>query len=125
MNFLKTSKEPVYRALGEKLHLYYSYDLISQKIEQGFAFVEAALYCKYLLIQWKKKDAYIIQEGIYPNYYGWAFRKQTPWKKQFNKFVFFSVVTKRWLCDQHTKVIVVLNLKQSIFIVRKLELTGI
>ncbi|ROT76759.1 Variant Ionotropic Glutamate Receptor [Penaeus vannamei] len=104
VNFLKTSKEPVYRALGEKLHLYYSYDVISQKIEQGFAFVEAALYCKYLLIQWKKKDAYIIQEGIYPNYYGWAFRKQTPWKKQFNKYI--SRILEAGLLDQWHRTLV-------------------
>lgn len=87
VNFLKTSEEPIYRALGEKLRLYPSYDPIALDMEQGHAFVEAAFYSKYLVIKWQMKDVYVIEEGIYPNYYGWGFRKHTPWKKNFDKFV--------------------------------------
>ncbi|XP_063609032.1 glutamate receptor ionotropic, delta-2-like [Penaeus indicus] len=87
VNFLKTSEEPIYRALGEKLRLYPSYDPIPLDMERGHAFVDAAYYSKYLVIKWQMKDVYVIEESIYPNYYGWAFRKHTPWKNHFDKYI--------------------------------------
>lgn len=84
---MKTSEDPVYRGLGEKMNLYKSYDPMPLEMERGHAFIEAAHYNNYLVIKWQMKDVYMIEEGICPYYYGWAYRKHTPWKNLFDKFV--------------------------------------
>ncbi|XP_071542923.1 ionotropic receptor 93a-like [Panulirus ornatus] len=85
--YLTTSVDPVYRALGQKLHLVESYDAIRVEMEAGHAFVEGRHYTQAALIRWRMADAYVVEEMMFPNYNGWAFRKGTPWTPMFNKYL--------------------------------------
>ncbi|KAG0718311.1 Ionotropic receptor 93a [Chionoecetes opilio] len=84
---LRTSADQVYRSLGQRLELLHSYEVIKEEIESGHAFVEGTHYTQALLVRWGMEDVYVVDEKMFPNYNAWAFRKGTPWKHLFDRYL--------------------------------------
>ncbi|XP_076060147.1 ionotropic receptor 21a-like [Oratosquilla oratoria] len=83
---LRTSKDPILKALGDKIEMVYSYDDgIDGMLRNTHALLEGSMYLRYLLTDRKIKNIYYLEEELFSNYIGWLFPKGTAWKYKMDK----------------------------------------
>nr|XP_027215329.1 ionotropic receptor 21a-like [Penaeus vannamei] len=83
---LRSSQDPHYKALGEKLDLFSAYGACVKGMrERTHANIESYSYNLILLfVDYKVKNSYMLSEQLYPSYLCWYFQKNTAWKYKFN-----------------------------------------
>ncbi|XP_076057380.1 ionotropic receptor 21a-like isoform X2 [Oratosquilla oratoria] len=85
---LRSSKDPYYRAIGNRLDLfrYPDYDTPTYLLRKGtHAFIESYLFNMILIFaDYEVKDSYMLKEQVYPGHLCWYFKKNTPWKHKFD-----------------------------------------
>ncbi|XP_069994245.1 probable glutamate receptor [Penaeus vannamei] len=83
---LKSSRDPYYRALGEKLDLYPTYDgSVHPMLEGTHAYIESYSYNRILIfVDYEADNSYMLREQLYPGHLCWYFQKNTAWKYKFD-----------------------------------------
>ncbi|XP_047499539.1 ionotropic receptor 21a-like [Penaeus chinensis] len=86
---LRTSKDPHYRTLGERLDLYSTDDESMYPVLNGtHAYIESYSYSVvYIFDRYKVKNAYMLREQLYPGHLCWYFQKNTAWKYKFDEAI--------------------------------------
>ncbi|XP_069162127.1 glutamate receptor-like [Procambarus clarkii] len=85
---LWSSRETVLRLLGAKLTLLPNYDQVIQAFDAGAGVLEATQYSHFLFITRKRsKNAYVVEEKLYPSNVGWVFQKGAPYKHIFDRYL--------------------------------------
>ncbi|XP_042886513.1 probable glutamate receptor [Penaeus japonicus] len=80
---LKTSQDPYYRALGDKLDLFPSDDIPVKSMLQGtHAYMESYSYNR---INTFATNSYMLRDQLYPGHLCWYFQKNTAWKYKFDR----------------------------------------
>ncbi|XP_068208570.1 ionotropic receptor 21a-like [Palaemon carinicauda] len=83
---LKSSSDPYYRILGDRLELDEEIDGgVAPMLRGTHAFIESYSYSKILLVvDYQTKNAYMLREQLYPGHLCWYFQKNTAWKYKFD-----------------------------------------
>nr|XP_027207752.1 ionotropic receptor 21a-like [Penaeus vannamei] len=83
---LKTSKDPHYRALGDKMDLFQNYnDSVFPMLDGTYAYIESFSYNRILVyVEYKVENSYMLREQLYPGHLCWYFQKNTAWKYKFD-----------------------------------------
>ncbi|XP_042861565.1 ionotropic receptor 21a-like [Penaeus japonicus] len=84
---LKTSQDPYYRALGDKLDLLPTYDgSVYPMLEGTHAYIESYSYNRILIfVDYEADNSYMLREQLYPGHLCWYFQKNTAWKYKFDR----------------------------------------
>ncbi|XP_047499541.1 probable glutamate receptor [Penaeus chinensis] len=83
---LKTSKDPYYRALGDKLDLFQNYNnSVFPMLDGTYAYIESFSYNRILVyVEYEVENSYMLREQLYPGHLCWYFQKNTAWKYKFD-----------------------------------------
>ncbi|XP_037795084.1 ionotropic receptor 21a-like [Penaeus monodon] len=83
---LKTSKDPYYRALGDRLDLFQNYNnSVFPMLDGTYAYIESFSYNRILVyVEYKVENSYMLREQLYPGHLCWYFQKNTAWKYKFD-----------------------------------------